>query len=235
MVSERQASRVPRDRLVLGLDVGGLDAARPLARRLAPWFATAKVGVELYAEAGPEAFDVLHADGFRIFADMKLHDIPNTVARAARVHGRRGIEMLNFHAAGGTEMLRAGIDGFREGARDGGHPRPIALGVTVLTSAHDTDALPERLEICVAAGCDGVVCSAGEVAAAHELGLRTMVAGIRRVGDAPNDQARVATPTEAIARGADWLVIARTVTAADDPETAAAAVTAEVAESATRA
>jgi orotidine-5'-phosphate decarboxylase len=217
-----------RERLVLGLDVGGLDEARALALRLIPWFAAVKVGVELYAEAGPFAFDVLHADGFRIFADMKLHDIPNTVARAARVHGRRGVEMLNFHAAGGVEMLRAGVDGYREGALDAGHSRPTALGVTVLTSDPDTTAFQERLDACVEAGCDGVVCSTWEVEAARARGLRTMVPGIRRAGDAAGDQARVATPAQAMGRGADWLVIARTVTAAPDPERAAELVASEV-------
>jgi orotidine-5'-phosphate decarboxylase len=217
-----------RDRVVLGLDVGGLDLALPLARRLAPWFATVKVGFELYAEAGPAAFDAMHDAGFRVFADMKLHDIPNTVARAARVHGRRGVEMLNFHAAGGLEMLRAGVEGYREGAYEAGLPAPVAIGVTVLTSDPDAGAFAERLALCAAAGCDAVVCSTWEVEAAHAAGLRTMVPGIRRTGDAPNDQARVATPAEAIARGADWLVIARTVTAADDPEAAAAAVIAEI-------
>ena len=217
-----------RERLVLGLDVGGLDTARALANRLAPWFVTVKVGFELYAEAGPEAFDALHDDGFRIFADLKLHDIPNTVGRAARVLGRRGVEMLNFHAAGGVEMLRAGVDGYREGARDAARPPPVALGVTVLTSDPDTGSILERLDTCVAAGCDGVVCSAWEVEAARARGLRTMVPGIRRLGDPAGDQARVATPAEAIERGADWLVIARTVTAAPDPVRAAEAVRDEV-------
>jgi len=217
-----------RERLVLGLDVGGLADARELARRLAAWFATVKVGFELYAEDGPGAFDALHTDGFRIFADLKLHDIPTTVARAARVHGRRGVEMLNFHAAGGVAMLRAGIEGYREGARDGGHAPPIALGVTVLTSEPDTTAFEERLDICVEAGCDGVVCSAWEVEAARARGLRTMVPGIRRPGDTMGDQARVATPAEAITRGADWLVIARTVTSAPDPLRAAEQVATEV-------
>jgi len=217
-----------RDRLVLALDVGGLDEALPLAVRLAPWFATVKVGFELYADAGPAAFDAFHAEGFRVFADMKLHDIPHTVARAARVHGRRGVEMLNFHAAGGLEMLRAGVEGYREGASDAGGPPPIALGVTVLTSDPETSAFAERLTTCGDAGCDGVVCSAWEIEVVRERGLRTMVAGIRRRGDPVNDQARVATPGDAIAHGADWLVIGRTVTAADEPESAATAVADEV-------
>jgi orotidine-5'-phosphate decarboxylase len=217
-----------RDRLVLGLDVGDLDEALGVAARLAPWFSTVKVGFELYAEAGPAAFDALHAKGFKVFADMKLHDIPNTVARAARVYGRRGVEFLNFHAAGGAHMLRAGVEAYRDGAQAGGHAPPTALAVTVLTSDADTRAFAERLAIASEAGCDGVVCSAAEIAAVRPLGLRTMVAGIRRSGDDVNDQARVATPAEAIANGADWLVIGRTVTAADDAGVAAAAVADEV-------
>jgi orotidine-5'-phosphate decarboxylase len=187
-----------------------------------------KVGFELYAEAGPAAFDALHEEGFRIFADLKLHDIPNTVARAARVHGRRGVEFLNFHAAGGVDMLRAGVDAFHEGARDAGFGEPAALGVTVLTSDPDASAFSTRLATCAEAGCDGVVCSALEAGAAREAGLLSMVPGVRRAGDAANDQARVATPGEAIAAGSTWLVIGRTVTGAVDPERAAAEVIAEV-------
>jgi orotidine-5'-phosphate decarboxylase len=168
-----------RNRLVLALDVGGLAEARALAARVMPWFATVKVGFELYAEAGPDAFETLHADGFRIFADLKLHDIPNTVARAARVYGRRGVEMLNFHAAGGVEMLRAGVEAYRDGAQVAGTAAPVALGVTVLTSDPDTAEFAARLSVCADASCDGVVCSAWEVAEAHAAGLRTMVAGLR--------------------------------------------------------
>ena len=217
-----------RERLVLALDVGGLDDAVVTARRLKPWFPTVKVGFELYAEAGPAAFDALHEEGFRIFADLKLHDIPNTVARAARVLGRFGVHFLNFHAAGGVDMLRAGVDAFHEGARDARHPEPVALGVTVLTSDPDTSEFTARLDVCADAGCDGVVCSAFEADAARARGLSSMVPGVRRAGDAANDQARVATPGEAVARGATWLVIGRTVTGADDPERAAAEVVADV-------
>jgi orotidine-5'-phosphate decarboxylase len=221
-----------RDRLVLSLDVGGLEAALPLAERLTPWFATAKVGFELYAEAGPDAFDRLHDLGYRVFADLKLFDIPNTVGRAARVHGRRGVAFLNFHAAGGPEMLRAGVDGLREGARDGGHPPPVPLGVTVLTSEPDAGAFATRLAWSRDAGCEGVVCATAEIEAAHAAGMRAMVAGVRLPGGDAHDQARVATPQEASAAGADWLVIGRAVTGADRPEEAAATVAAMVDEAA---
>ena len=218
-----------RDHLVLALDVGALDECEALARKLAGWFSTVKVGLELYAEAGPEAVARLRDQGFRVFADLKLHDIPNTVGRAARVLGRHGVDFLNFHAAGGEVMLRAGVDGLREGARDAGHARPVALGVTVLTSESDTSAFDARLEASRASGCDGVVCSGHEIGRARAVSLRTMVPGVRFADGETQDQARVATPRAAIIAGADWLVIGRAVTAAPDPAAAAAALHDEVA------
>jgi orotidine-5'-phosphate decarboxylase len=213
-----------RDRLVLVLDLDDLPTALALARRLTPWFGTAKVGLELFAAAGREAYDGLHELGLRVFADMKLHDIPTTVERAARVHGRNGVDFLNLHAAGGVDMLRAGVRGLRDGAHDGGHAAPIALGVTVLTSEASTDAFAQRLAWAREADCDGVVCAAAEVVEAHAANLRTMVPGLRFAGQDLDDQARAATPETAIANGADWLVVGRAVTRADDPEAAATSV-----------
>ncbi len=218
----------PRDHLALVLDVGGLESARTLARRLTPWFAIVKVGYELYAEAGPAAVDALHEDGFAVFADLKLLDIPTTVERGARALARRGVDFLNFHAVGGVEMLRAGIQGLADGARDAGRDRPIGLAVTVLTSEPDASAVPERLEVARAAGCDGVVCAAAEASAARDLGLAPMVPGVRLDGTDVQDQARVATPGAACRAGAEWLVVGRTVTGAPDPERAAARVAAAV-------
>jgi len=219
----------PRDRLVLVLDMESLDDALAYAERMAPWFATVKVGYELYAAAGPEALEAFRHKGFRVFADLKLHDIPTTVERGARALGRRGIDFLNFHASGGEAMLRAGIKGLREGAREVGHAQPIALAVTVLTSDADTDALEARLQIAVSAGCDGVVCAGPDIELARSYGLQTMVPGIRLPAGDVHDQARVDTPGNAIARGADWLVVGRAVSAADDPEQAARDITRDVA------
>src|SRR4029453_2464416 len=129
-----------RERLALALDVGGADEAEALARRLAPWFGIAKVGMELYAEAGPDVIARLRQLGLAVFTDLKFSDIPNTVERAARVVGRRGVEFLNFPAAGGTAMLAPGVKGLADGARAGGHPPPKALAVTVLTSESDVAA-----------------------------------------------------------------------------------------------
>lgn len=224
----RQAPAAARDRLVLALDVGGLAEAEALARRVGEWFGTVKIGMELYAEAGPAAFAVFRALGYRVFADLKLHDIPTTVGRAARVHGRHGVDFLNFHAAGGPHMLSAAVEGLREGAAEAGWPTPTALAVTVLTSEPDAGAFAQRLQAAVDAGCDGVVCSALEVSRALAAGMTTMVPGIRPAGAAVDDQARVATPRVAIQDGATWLVIGRAVTAAPDLAAAAAAVHAEV-------
>jgi len=218
-----------RDRMVLGLDVGDLGQAEAIAARLAPWFGVVKVGHELYAEAGPRAFDRMHELGFRVFCDLKLHDIPNTVERAARAHARHGVDFLNAHAVGGEVMLRAFVAGAHAGASDIGAPAPITLAVTVLTSEPDASAFDERLAIARDAGCDGVVCSALEASRPGAVGLRAMVPGIRLAGADDNDQARVATPGAAVRAGADWIVVARTVTAADDPEAAAAAAAGEVA------
>ncbi|HZP27713.1 MAG TPA: orotidine-5'-phosphate decarboxylase [Acidimicrobiia bacterium] len=218
-----------RAHLVLALDVGSLPECEALARKLAAWFPTVKIGLELYAEAGPAAIAQLRDQGFRVFADLKLHDIPNTVGRAARVLGRHGVDFLNFHAAGGETMLRAGVEGLREGAIDAGHAAPIALGVTVLTSDADASAFDARLAVARKAGCEGVVCSGHEIARARAAELRTMVPGVRFAGGDTQDQARVVTPGAAIAAGADWIVVGRAVTAAADPEAAAARLHDEVA------
>ena len=220
-----------RGRLALALDAGGPAEAEALARRLAPWFGIAKVGLELYAEAGPRIIDRVRDLGLSVFADLKLYDIPTTVERAARVLGRRGVEFLNFPAAGGAAMLAAGVAGLAEGARDAGYALPVALAVTVLTSEADVSAFDDRLDAAVTSGCGGVVCSAYEIETVKRRmpRLTTMVPGIRLPGEPRHDQARVATPGEAITRGADWLVIGRAVTAARDVEAAADTVTREVA------
>ena len=145
------------------LDVPSLDEALELAGEVAPWFGVAKVGLELYSAAGPGAVEPLRELGLRVFCDLKLHDIPTTVGRAARVLGRLGVSYLNFHAAGGVDMLRAGVEGVREGARDAGLAAPVPLAVTVLTSDPDASAFDARLACAIEAGCGGVVCSVHEI------------------------------------------------------------------------
>src|SRR3954470_14490003 len=213
-----------RDRLALALDVGDLDAALAMARTVAPWFGIAKVGYELYGEAGPEAFARLHDLGFSVFCDLKLHDIPTTVERGAAALARPCVRFMNAHAAGGADMLRAFVAGAHEGAASIGVDPPLTLGVTVLTSDADASPFAARLETARNAGCDGVVCSGLELDRVRAAGLRSMVPGIRPAGAAGDDQSRIVTPAHAIERGADWLVVGRPVTRADDPAAAAAAL-----------
>jgi orotidine-5'-phosphate decarboxylase len=217
-----------RDRLALALDVDDLVVAQRLARQLQPWFGVAKVGLELYSAAGPEAVASMADAGFRVMLDVKLHDIPNTVRRAARVIGALGATYLTMHAHGGAVMLRAGVDGLRDGAEAAGLPPPSPLAVTVLTSDDDAPAhiLGRRVMTAVEAGCAGVVCAAADVREAKELAPRmlTVVPGIRPTWAERHDQARAATPQHAIEVGADILVIGRAVTTAADPAAAAQAL-----------
>jgi orotidine-5'-phosphate decarboxylase len=215
-----------RDRLALALDVDDLAVAVALADRLRPWFGVVKVGLELFTGAGPAAVEALAAADRRVFLDLKLHDIPTTVGRAARQVGRLGVGYVTLHTAGGVDMLRAGAEGLAAGAADAGAAAPVPLGVTVLTSDPDASAFPQRLAAAVAGGCGGVVCSVRELPTVKDRSpLLAVVPGIRLPGGAAHDQARVGTPAEALAAGADLLVIGRAVTAAADPEAAAAALT----------
>jgi orotidine-5'-phosphate decarboxylase len=217
-----------RSRLVLALDVDDAVAASRLARQLRPWFAVAKVGLELFSAAGPPVVQALIDEGYEVFLDLKMADIPTTVNRAARVLGALGVSYLTLHAFPGAPVLRAGVEGLLEGADKAGLPAPAALAVTVLTS--DADAPPhilaKRVAAAVEARCAGVVCATSDVREAKELAPRLLavVPGLRPAGTPTHDQLRAATPTEAIAAGADLLVVGRAVTAAPDREAAAAAL-----------
>ncbi|MDA8292571.1 MAG: orotidine-5'-phosphate decarboxylase [Actinomycetota bacterium] len=218
--------------LALALDLADLDEARSLAARLAPWFAVAKVGLELFAAAGTDAVRALASGGFEVFLDVKLHDIPETVARASRVLGRSGARYVTLHASGGEAMLAAGVSGLVAGAAEAGVSPPVALAVTVLTSERDApaDVLGARASAARDAGCGGVVCAAVDLPVVRELapGLLAVVPGTRPAGSSVHDQARVTTPGEAVAAGAGLLVVGRVVTRSGRPEEAAAAVAAEV-------
>jgi orotidine-5'-phosphate decarboxylase len=212
----------------LVLDVDDLVEASRIARQLAPWFGVAKVGLELYSAAGPDAVTALIDSGYRVMLDVKLHDIPTTVGKAARVLGALGASYLTMHASGGVPMLRAGVEGLAEGAARAGLSPPVALAVTILTS--DGGAPPHilgnRVRNAVEARCGGVVCAAADLHEVRQLApsLVTVVPGLRMPGTASNDQARVATPRAAFDAGADLLLIGRTVTASPDRAAAAAAL-----------
>lgn len=226
-------SQEVRSKLALALDVDDAVAALRLARELAPWFGVAKVGLELYSAGGPEVVGALRELGFDVFCDLKFHDIPTTVGRAARVIGALGATYLNFHAQGGVPMLAAGVEGFLGGAADAGLPMPTALAVTILTSEANApvDVLAARVQAALDAGCGGIVCAASDVAEAKRRGphLTAVVPGIRPDGVPLHDQARTSGPQEAIAAGADVLVIGRAVTQAKHPAVAAAAIAASIA------
>ncbi|MCC5953051.1 MAG: orotidine-5'-phosphate decarboxylase [Acidimicrobiia bacterium] len=226
--------RVPgAERLVVPLDVDDLVSALRLARQVQPYAATVKVGLELYSAAGPDAVSSLAEMGFDVFVDLKMFDIPTTVERAARVVGALGARYLTLHARDDAPMLRAGVEGLLDGASEAGLPEPAALAVTVLTSdpGAPPHVLPRRVALAVECGCAGVVCAAADLKDVREIAPRvqTVVPGIRPAGANVHDQARVATPAEAVAAGADLLVIGRPITQADDPAAAAAAIAASVA------
>jgi orotidine-5'-phosphate decarboxylase len=234
-MADTETTAVPtevRERLALALDVDDLVLALRMGRQLRPYFGVAKVGLELYSAAGPEAVGSLAALGYDVFLDLKLHDIPTTVGKAARVLGALGVSYVTMHAHGGVPMLQAGVEGLREGASRAGLPEPWSVAITVLTS--DADApphiMPKRVLVAAEAGCTGIVCAAADLKDAYSYAprLTRVVTGIRLAGTDPHDQARPATPADALAGGADLIVIGRTVTAADDPVSAAERLIAEL-------
>ncbi|MEC7908743.1 MAG: orotidine-5'-phosphate decarboxylase [Actinomycetota bacterium] len=223
-VSEESEDNVPlevKSRLALALDVDDLIDARRLAGSLFDFFGTVKVGLELYAAAGPDSVGVFTEAGFDVFCDLKLHDIPTTVHKAARVVGSVGARWVTAHAAGGEEMLKAAVDGLKEGAESVGLPTPGVLGVTVLTSdsIKNEETILLRCETALKAGCEGIICAAPDLQATSSFSekLIRVVPGLRLAGANSHDQVRVATPMEAISGGADMLVIGRMVTEAENP------------------
>jgi orotidine-5'-phosphate decarboxylase len=222
-----------RNRLALALDVDDAVEAQRLARELRGWFGVAKVGLELFSAAGPPIVQLLINDGYEVFVDLKMADIPNTVRKAAGVLGALGVSYLTLHAFAGPAVLRAGVEGLTEGAERAGLPAPSALAVTILTS--DADAPPhilaKRVTAAVEARCAGVVCAASDVAEAKEIAPRMLavVPGLRPAGAPVHDQVRAATPAEAMAAGADLLVIGRAVTAAPNRPAAASELVASLA------
>jgi orotidine-5'-phosphate decarboxylase len=206
--------------LVLALDLSDPDAAEALARRLGRLVGCLKVGLELFTAGGPAAVERVRAHG-PVFLDLKLHDIPTTVARAAANAGRLGAAFLTVHALGGPDMVRAAVEGAAEGASGAGLTAPAVVAVTVLSSRGGDGPPPAALAVeAVGAGARGCVVSGPDVAAVREaVGPEAVlvVPGIRPQGHPAQDHARVLTPREALRLGADYLVVGRPVTAAPDP------------------
>jgi orotidine-5'-phosphate decarboxylase len=214
--------------LIVALDVSDATKAEDLAASIASHVGMLKVGLELFTAVGPAAVKRIrpHAP---VFLDLKLHDIPNTVRRAAANAGQLGAAVLTVHALGGPEMVTAAVEGAAEGASRAGVDPPRVVAVTVLSSlAEAAGASPASLAFeAVTAGAAGAVVSGEDVRVVREaLGPDPVlvVPGIRPSGQAGNDHARVLTPAEALERGADWLVVGRPVTEAPDPPAAAAQI-----------
>ncbi len=227
------------ERLIVALDLAEAEEAAALARALKGSVGLVKVGLELFVAAGPEGTARVAAAGLPLFLDLKLHDIPNTVAGAVRAAASLGASMLTVHAAGGEAMIAAA----REAAEAATGSRPLLLAITVLTSlaGRDLDAIglagpPEaavlRLaRLALAAGAEGLVCSPCEVAMLRSaLGPEPIlvVPGVRPAGSPADDQRRTMTPREAVSAGADWLVIGRPITRSPDPLAAARAMAASL-------
>jgi orotidine-5'-phosphate decarboxylase len=223
-------------RIIPALDTGDPARAEALAAALAPHCGVLKVGLELFCAAGPAVVAAMrrHAP---VFLDLKLHDIPNTVAGALSSLLARRPAMVTLHAGGGPAMLAAA----RAAAERAGAERPLLLAVTVLTSMDDAalaatgvagtaaEQVLRLARMALGAGADGLVCSPREVALLRaELGPgpALVVPGVRPPGSAAGDQARTATPAEAVAAGADWIVLGRPITGAPDPAAAAVAIAA---------
>ncbi len=217
----------PRHKLIVALDVSRVAAAQKIVAAVGNSASTYKVGMQLYTAEGPQVVRDLVTSGRRVFLDLKFHDIPNTVAAGVTEAAKLGVSMLTVHAAGSSKMLRAATDAARAV-----NPDVLVLGVTVLTSLDQSDlekvgvrdSVREEVlrltELALANGCQGIVTSAREARAVRmELGddFAIVTPGVRPAGADHGDQARVVTPAEAIAAGANYIVVGRPITEAADP------------------
>jgi orotidine-5'-phosphate decarboxylase len=239
----------PADRVLVALDVESLPEAERMLDRLAGIVSGCKIGSQLFTGAGPAAVEAALKRGFRVFLDLKFHDIPNTVAGAVREATRLGVFMLNVHASGGRALMQGAADAATRAAADFGRPRPLCLGVTVLTSL-DRRALEQEVGVTAtveahvlrlatlaqASGLDGCVASVHEIRPLRlALGPHWVILtpGIRPLAEGgrpsrSDDQRRTGTPAAAIRAGADYLVVGRPITAAAEPAVAARAILGEL-------
>ncbi|MCX7819573.1 MAG: orotidine-5'-phosphate decarboxylase [Kiritimatiellae bacterium] len=229
-----------RPELVVALDVPGADRIGSIVDALPAEVGWYKVGLELFAAAGPTAIEPLRNRGKSVFLDLKLHDIPRTVARAVRAAAAHGVRLLTVHAAGGGAMVEAAC----AAAREFGADRPRIVAVTLLTSldtaevermgwrGDPADVVRRLAGLALDHGADGLVCSpreAGELRARFGAAVLLVTPGIRLPGDAPGDQRRTGTPAEAVRAGATHLVVGRPILEAPDPAAASRAVLADIA------
>ena len=234
-----------KDRIILALDVSTESEAVELVKDLKDSVGAFKIGLELFTSIGPGIFEAVRNVGAeRIFFDGKFHDIPNTVAGASRAATRMGVWMFNVHAPGGTAMMSAAVEAAHDEADRLGVQPPQVIGVTVLTSI-SAEVLRHELSVPITmenqvshlaqlaqnSGLSGVVASPQEIApvkAACGPEFLVVTPGVRPAWAAKNDQARIMTPADAVAAGADYMVIGRAITAADDKRAAAERIIAEI-------
>lgn len=231
-------SQTTNPRIVVALDYADATSALQLVERLDPALCRLKVGKELFTAAGPQLVEKLIAKNFGVFLDLKFHDIPTTVQKACEAASRLGVWMLNVHASGGTAMMQAAHEGVAKSGR-----QPLLIAVTVLTSMNQAalkeigveDELQNQVlrlaGLTKQAGLDGVVCSAQEAQMLKkQLGedFCLVTPGIRPKTASLDDQSRVVTPSQAVALGADYLVIGRPITQAADPLQALQAIDQEL-------
>ena len=233
-----------KDKLIVALDVDTADRALALFEQLRGVAGMFKIGSQLFTAAGPQVVRDIVSSGGKVFLDLKFHDIPNTVASAGVEATRLGVSIFNVHASGGVEMMKRTAAAVAETAAREGIARPNVIAVTLLTSM-DGDALREisidaetktfvknLARAAAASGLDGVVASPREIElirnAVSEPDFMIVTPGIRAATDATDDQRRTLTAAEAVAAGADYLVVGRPITAADDPVQAAQRIVSEI-------
>lgn len=225
-----------RNPILVALDVPTAEAALELVRELTPVVGGFKIGSELFTSAGPDIVRRVRAGGAAVFLDLKFHDIPNTVSKAVAAATRLDVQMLTVHTCGGGAMMRAAEESAQKIAQEAGRPAPLVLGVTVLTSMdqqalaetgcdHSVGKQVERLAaLAVRSGLRGLVCSPLEITALRQAlpeKVQLVTPGIRAGDEKADDQKRTLSAREALAAGANWLVIGRPIYAAPAPRAAA--------------
>ena len=236
----------PEEKLILALDVDSLEKGREIVRELMGCVNMYKVGSRLFCAEGPDSVKMVKSEGGRVFLDLKLHDIPNTVAGTSEAIAGLGVDMFDVHTLGGIEMMKAAREAAARAAVDCGHKRPLVLGVTVLTHIED-GVLREELGIDISveeevkhltamamdAGLDGLICSPREISTVRKIcgdRVKIITPGIRPSWAQPGDQRRTLSPAEAMREGADYLVVGRPVLEAADRREAVRKIIDEIAD-----
>ena len=213
-----------KDKIIIALDVNTIKQEQRLLDILSPHVKIFKIGMELFYSCGAKAVELVKKYDREVFLDLKFHDIPNTVKNASKVATKLGVFMFNVHASGGSDMMKAALEGAEEESEKMGIGKPKILGVTVLTSIESSqDQVLNLARSAKESGIDGVVASAQEAKVIRKkLGEDFLIVtpGIRPKDTEKQDQKRTATPQEALQAGADYIVIGRPVTKAKDPKKA---------------